>query len=148
MGVGAPAVRQLLLLLLCLSFYKKHNMATRSIVRIIPSKATEQKDCSDAVSRYIYLYHHWDGSPSGVGRELERFLQGRNDDDAPDGTPTWDADRIAEELVNSPSGYVRSDNNHGDVEYGYVIDCGHRKLTCYDLEFGQRSIDNANVIKM
>jgi hypothetical protein len=69
-------------------------MATRSIVRIIPSKATEQKDCSDVALRYICLYHHWDGSPSGVGRELEHFLRGRNDGDAPDGTPTWDADRI------------------------------------------------------
>ena len=28
-------------------------MATRSIVRIIPSKASEQKDCSDVASRYI-----------------------------------------------------------------------------------------------
>lgn len=123
-------------------------MATRSIVRIIPSKATEQKDCSDVALRHICLYHHWDGSPSGVGRELEHFLRGRNDGDAPDGTPTWDADRIAEELENCPSGYVRSDNNHGDVEYGYVIDCEQRTLTCYDLEFGRRSIDNANVIKM
>jgi len=129
-----------------LTFNKKQNMATRSIVRIIPSKATEQKDCSNAASRYIYLYHHWDGSPSGVGRELEHFLRGRNDGDAPDGTPTWDADSIADELMNSPSGYVRSDNNHGDVEYGYVIDCGHRTLTCYDLESGRRSIDNANEI--
>ena len=123
-------------------------MATRSIIRIITSKATERKDCSDAASRCIYLYHHWDGSPSGVGKELELFLRGRNDGDAPDGTATWDAYRIADELENSPSGYIRSDGNHGDVEYGYVIDCEHRTLTCNDLDFGRHRIDNANVIKM
>ena len=123
-------------------------MATRSIVRIIPSKTTGQNTCSEVAPRYIYLYHHWDGSPFGVGRELEHFLRNRNDGDAPDGTPTWDGERIAEELVSSPSGYIRSDGNHGDVEYGYVIDCEHRTLTCYDLDFGRRSIDNANVIKM
>ena len=49
------------------------------------------------------LYHHWDGSPSGVSREQEPFLRGRNDGDASDGTPIWDANRIAEELVNSPN---------------------------------------------
>ncbi len=123
-------------------------MATRSIVRIIPNKSTEQNACAEAEPSYIYLYHHWDGSPSGVGRELELFLRGRNDGDAPDGTPTWDGERIAKELESSTSGYIRSNGNHGDVEYGYVIDCAHRTLTCYDLDFGRRSIDNANEIKI
>ena len=86
--------------------------------------------------------------PLRRGKRTGAFPAGRNDGDAPDGTPTWDADHIADKLENSPSGYVRSDNNHGDVEYGYAIDCDHHTLTCYDLEFGQRSIDNANEIKM
>lgn len=122
------------------------NMSTRSIVRIIPSKYKNQEDCTGIAPHNIYLYHHCDGSPSGVGRELEYFLRGRNDGSAPDGTPTWDGERIAEELESSLSGYERSDGNHGDVEYGYVIDCDSRTLTCYDLDFGRRSIDNANVI--
>jgi len=122
-------------------------MATRSIVRIIPSKTSEQKVCAEVSSCYIYLYHHRDGSPSGVGAELKHFQRGRNDA-ALGGTPTWDGERIAEELESSRSGYVRSDDNHVDVEYGYDIDCEHRTLTCYDLDFGRRSIDNANVIKM
>ena len=123
-------------------------MATRSVVRIIPINLSEQGSTPRATTKYIHLYHHWDGSPSGVGRELERFLCGRNDGDDSNGLPTWDGERIAEELVNTRQGYIKSDGNHGNVEYGYVIDCAKRTLTCYDLDYGRRSIDNANVIKM
>jgi hypothetical protein len=123
-------------------------MATRSIVRIIPSNQLEQGNNAESAPKYIHLYHHWDGSPSGVGRELDRFLCGRNDGDDSNGMPTWDGERIAEELLTTRQGYVKSDGNHGDVEYGYVIDCAKRRLTCYDLEFGRRSVDCANVIKM
>lgn len=123
-------------------------MATRSIVRIIPSNQADQGNNTMSAPKYIHLYHHWDGSPSGVGRELDRFLCGRNDGDDSNGMPTWDGERIAEELLTTRQGYEKSDGNHGDVEYGYVIDCTKRRLTCYDLEFGRRSIDCANVIKM
>ena len=123
-------------------------MATRSIIRIIPSNQSEQGSNAESAPKYIHLYHHWDGSPSGVGRELDRFLCGRNDGDDLNGMPTWDGERIADELVNTHQGYLKSDGNHGDVEYGYVIDCAKRRLTCYDLEFGRRRIDCANVIKM
>jgi len=122
-------------------------MATRSVVRIIPSNLSEHGN-NLMSPKYIHLYHHWDGSPFGVGRELERFLCGRNDGDNFNGMLTWDGERIAEELVNTRQGYMKSDGNHGDVEYGYVIDCAKRTLTCYDLDYGRRSIDNANVIKM
>lgn len=117
-------------------------------MRIIPSNQPEQGNDNKSAPKYIHLYQHWDGSPSGVGRELECFLSGRNDGDDPNGMPTWDGERIAEELVNTRHGYLRSDGNHGDVEYGYVIDCAKRTLTCYDLDYGRRSIGNANVIKM
>jgi len=123
-------------------------MATRSIIRIIPRNTEEQENNLGNAPKYIYLYHHWDGSPSGVGRELEYFLGGRNDGNDADGQPTWDGERIAAELENNRQGYVKSDGNHGDVEFGYVIDCDKRTLTCYDLEFGSRSIDSANRIKM
>ena len=123
-------------------------MATRSIVRIIPSNQPEQGNDNKSAPKYIHLYHHWDGSPCGVGRELECFLYGRNDGDDSNGMPAWDCERIAEELVNNRQGYEKSDGNHGDVEYGYLIDCTKRTLTCYDLDYGRRGIDNANVIKM
>ena len=123
-------------------------MATRSIIRIITKTTKERENSMEPAPKYIYLYHHWDGSPSGVGRELEHFLCGRNDGDDSEGMPTWDGERIADELANTLQGYVKSDGNHGDVEYGYVIDCTKRTLTCYDLDYGRLSIDCANVIKM
>ena len=91
-------------------------MATRSIVRIIPSNQADQGNNTMSAPKYIHLYHHWDGSPSGVGRELDRFLCGRNDGDDSNGMPTWDAERIAEELLTTRQGYEKSDDNHGDVE--------------------------------
>jgi len=123
-------------------------MATRSIVRIIPRNVQGQAGNAESAPEYIYLYHHWDGSPAGVGRELKHFLRERNDGDDCDGMPTWDGERIAKELTSSPYDYEYSNGNHGDVEYGYVIDCARRTLTCYDLGYGKHSIDNANVIKM
>ena len=123
-------------------------MATRSVIRIVPKELKGQDSNTEPAPKYIYLYHHWDGSPSGVGRELEHFLRGRDDGEIPIGESTWDAARIAEELLRSASGYQKSDGLHGDVEYGYVIDCNRRTLTCYDLDYGQCSIGNANVIKM
>ena len=108
-------------------------MATRSIVRIIPSNRSEQGNDIKSAPKYIHLYHHWDGSPSGVGRELEYFLSGRNDGDDSKGMPTWDGERIAEELVNNRQGYERSECDHGDVEYCYVIDCAKRLLTYYEV---------------
>ena len=123
-------------------------MATRSVIRIIPRNLSEQGIKKMATTKYIHLYHHWDGSPSGVGKELERFLSGRNDGDDSNGMPTWDGECIADELVNNRQGYEKSDGNQGDVEYGYVIDCAKRTLICYDLDYGRRSIDNANVIKL
>lgn len=119
-------------------------MATRSIVRIIPRNTEEQENNLGNAPKYIYLYHHWDGSPSGVGRELEYFLRGRNDVNDADGQPTWDANRIAQELMHTIGGYIKSEGNEGDLEYGYIIDCAQRTLKCYDLEHGKLSIDNAN----
>jgi len=117
-------------------------MATRATIRIIPESPREQNE------EYIYLYHHWDGGPKGVGRELEHFLMSRNDSNVPDGEVKWDAGQIAHDLLNSHSGYIESNGQEGDVEYGYVINCIKRTLTCYDLDYGRRSIDNANVVKM
>ena len=76
-------------------------MATRSIVRIIPRNVQGQAGNTESAPEYIYLYHHWDGSPSGVGRELKHFLRERNDGDDCDGMPTWDGERIAKELKSS-----------------------------------------------
>lgn len=123
-------------------------MATRAVIRIIPASSSDEVNFQESTSAYIHFYHHCDGYPSGVGRELEHLLNERNDGNDSDGMPTWNGERIAEDLENKLQDYVRSDGKHGDVEYGYVIDCTKRTLTCFDLEFGRRSIDNANIIKM
>ena len=123
-------------------------MTTRAVVRIIPRNLSEQGFDTKSAPKCIKLYQHWDGSPSGVGRELERFLCGRNDGDDSNGMPTWNGERIVADLLTTRQGYEISDGNNGDAEFGYVIDCTKRSLICYDLDYGRRSIDNANVIKM
>ena len=75
-------------------------MATRSIIRIIPSNQSEQGSNAESAPKYIHLYHHWDGSPSGVGRELDRFLCGRNDGDDLNGMPEFGRRRIDCAILN------------------------------------------------
>ena len=80
------------------------------------------------------LYHHWDGYPEGVGKDLKRFLSMYYKD------CRWDAEIIANNLVkgelkdsanNSDNAYEITSCIHGDEEYVYVIDCKSKTIKCY-----------------
>lgn len=105
-------------------------MSTRAHIRI--------KDGDEQ----IMLYHHHDGYPEGVGRDLKKFLQENCQN-------YWDACEIANGLVKggikhehkglySGNVEVRADDEyeittciHGDEEFIYVIDCDKKELKCY-----------------
>lgn len=98
--------------------------------------------------RSIYLYHHHDGYPSGVGSLLLGWLRDKSR------LGCWDAEHFATELVRVGIPYTGRDwrtgeeqeciddeyecsvGLHGDIEFLYVIDCSREKLTCYRREFG------------
>ena len=94
----------------------------------------------------IYLYHHHDGYPMGVGTELQRWLDERFKPQ-PYFTPRWYAMSIATALVKGAPVYPfdkegKKDDEyeittglHGDVEYVYVINCQARTLRCYEVSW-------------
>ena len=90
----------------------------------------------------IYLYHHHDGYPMGVGTELRDYLQRKW------GEPWrkfWYGTSIANHLVKGHINYPMAQEPHeddeyevtyglhGDVEYVYVINCRARTIRCYEI---------------
>lgn len=71
-------------------------MSTRAHIRVIDS------------SGIIMLYHHCDGYPEGIGRDLIQNKLGLND-----------------------TTYAPATCIHGDEEYVYVIDCRDRTIKCF-----------------
>ena len=89
----------------------------------------------------IYLYHHHDGYPEGVGAELRAYLE-RNWNEA--WRNYWPGSHIANELVKGHILYPFDDEKdddeyqvtyglHGDIEYCYVINCQARTIRCYEI---------------
>lgn len=72
----------------------------------------------------IYIYHHCDGYPGGVGSELLHILKEYSDQD-------WNPFDICQSILNYDNSYQVSDGVHGDEDYLYIIDCDMRTLKCY-----------------
>lgn len=87
----------------------------------------------------IRVYHHSDGYPEGVGVDLKNYL---------DGLKNWIPDRIANHLVKNglpnlynsnviDESYEVTISQHGDEEFGYLIDCDNKQLKCYRLSWDE-----------
>lgn len=73
----------------------------------------------------LYLYHHCDGYPEGVGEELKEMLGSLRN-------VTWTADYVHRSISSTDDSYEDApEGQHGDEEYAYLIDCGARTLKCY-----------------
>jgi hypothetical protein len=110
-------------------------MSTRCHV-IVRNGKNENKE------KWNYIYHHCDGYPAGVGKELSDILteiQGngvsRND---------FNANFITENILNYSDEYELDNSIHGDEEYIYLIDVETKHivdgfesnsvtLTCYEV---------------
>ena len=77
----------------------------------------------DSKSKYN-VYHHCDGYPEGVGKELERVY--RNCD-------LIDATEAKKRLLEYDNEYEDTDCIHSDEEYIYVVDTDERKIECYSV---------------
>lgn len=77
----------------------------------------------DSKSKYN-VYHHCDGSPDGVGKELERVY--RNCDPI-------DAAEAKKRLLEYDDEYRDTSYIHGDEEYIYVVNTDERKIECYSV---------------
>ena len=90
----------------------------------------------------IYLYHHHDGYPMGVGTELQDYLQRKWGESW---RSYWCGTSIANDLVKGHINYPLAKEPHeddeyevtyglhGDVEYVYVINCRARTIRCYSI---------------
>lgn len=92
---------------------------------------------------HLMLYHHSDGMPEGIGKDLRRFLANQCKDGY------WDVEEIANALIkgavkywrkgiwsgkpelHTDDGYEVTTSLHGDEEYIYVIDCESKSIKCY-----------------
>ena len=83
----------------------------------------------------IWLYHHWDGYPSGLGVNLMNFLADKSGKDA--GYNEWYHDSIylANQLIKDKDddGYELTGGQHGDIDYLYKIDTGSRTIWAYEV---------------
>lgn len=77
----------------------------------------------DSKSEYN-VYHHCDGYPEGVGKELERVY--RNCDPI-------DAVEAKKRLLEYSSEYRDTNSIHGDEAFIYVVDTDERKIECYSV---------------
>ncbi|MDY6373964.1 MAG: hypothetical protein SPK91_06095 [Bacteroidales bacterium] len=94
-------------------------MSTRATIKVVKNGETQYR-----------IYHHCEGFPEGVGKELKEFLSN------PD---NYDADRLWEQGVNNGlEGDLSYEFEsitfmHGDEEFEYTIDTDNKKLLCYDI---------------
>ena len=119
-------------------------MATRASIRIVQrlilGKSNRRTKC------VINLYHHWDGNPEYVGKKIKKYLK----DTWCESAGGWFAETIATEIVQGAIkeidrrsgeevpdlGYKVSSCVHGDINYGYEIDCDAMTLKCYRFPYG------------
>ena len=93
-------------------------MSTRSYIAICKNK-NEQLD-----GKYLGLYHHCDGYPSGVGSELSRILS-----ECP---LAWTPESVRKFINEYDEDYeIVECGIAWDVEYVYVILCEEMLLLCY-----------------
>lgn len=114
-------------------------MSTRACIKIKAGLFVHDEDTTPTEC-IITLYHHMDGYPGGVGSDLKDYLETQWNV-----CPQWNAERIATDLVrgaikdddgNADMGYEVAICEHGDCEYGYIIDCETKTLKCYELDAG------------
>lgn len=79
---------------------------------------------------YYVLYHHYDGYPNGVGRELPKLLE------RIDAGHASSPERLAKKINALDSSYEDEENGTiaPDIEYLYVIDLSDKKIRCYSVD--------------
>lgn len=101
-------------------------MSTRSQIRIKQTFICENKTV------YVDLYHHHDGYPEGVGKDLlKRFANASAE--CHKLSNYCDIDYIVNELIKDAGDeYEFTAYNHLDVEYLYEIDCCTHTIRCWE----------------
>ena len=88
---------------------------------------------SDRQNEKVRIYHHSDGYPEGLGRDLKEYLKG---------VKRWHVYDIANDIIKGKcgkkdDGYELTPCQHGDEDYAYLIDCDTRSIICYEIGFDE-----------
>ena len=86
----------------------------------------------------VWMYHHCDGYPDGVGSELLDFLSHIGDEN-------WNQKYISKTLNDEDSSYEFTSGQHGDEDYAYLIDCDDHTLKCYSVGWDEFEWDEDNI---
>jgi len=79
------------------------------------------------------LYHHWDGYPEGVGKELVKIFKQYKKISTPHGDARWFLDML-------PRAYEDADCIHGDLEYLYVVDLCSGEISYREVKYKNQKI--------
>lgn len=104
-------------------------MSTRCTIKVIENKDDAQP---------MWIYHHHDGYPKGVGEQLKNYLKEKKR-----GLFYWNKCVIVNDIVKNGISYPNcididkhfeiTDGQHGNEEYGYVINTEEKSLCYYEL---------------
>lgn len=83
----------------------------------------------------MYVYHHCDGYPSGVGADLVDMLKDYKFND-------WTPSALARYIEDTDSGYEIDTDIHGDEDYIYEINCDNMTLKCYSADYYDEEVDD------
>lgn len=89
----------------------------------------------------VYVYHHCDGYPSGVGSDLAQMLKDYKSND-------WTPISLANYIENTDSSYRIDDSIHGDEDYIYEINCDLMTLKCYYADDYDEESENEDSIEI
>ena len=100
-------------------------MSTRATIRV-----------EDNEGEGLWIYHHCDGYPQGVGEELKELLVkvGKYAD-------IYDVANYLFKYGKKYGDYELTSDLHGDSEFVYNIDMGSRTLECYAYPFEEEDLE-------
>lgn len=121
-------------------------MSTRCTIKIESERRCE----------VFYVYHHYDGNPFGVGKDLLKMVN-----DFKEKRNWWFAEEIANYLIKGKlysemyeckdEKYKITNGWHEDDEYEYVIDVDNMRIRCieigWDKEFNDMTRTDINLEK-
>jgi hypothetical protein len=94
------------------------------------------------MGNHLWMYHHWDGYSSWLGKKLMEKMEKHQKDYA-------DIFDIANELIKDKDddAYEITPRRHGDIEYLYVINITDRSIECIKTSFSTEYNDK-NLLKV
>jgi hypothetical protein len=92
---------------------------------------------------FTVIYHHFDGYPDGVGKELPKIL---SDFEITEETTPIILSQYIQSIDREYEHEPYAQNVHGDIEYVYIIDLNKSILKCYSIYFDYS--DNRDIVKI